>query len=129
MSTRMSDPADSRVAQVPSVPAAADPRPHDKEDSHAVDHHRHPAVHALEQFDAVMAEVGDEPEGLEARYVGTTDGELRVVSLWESKAHADRFFAETLGPALAKALGPEPAGAPRYYGIEVARSYARQPVH
>ena len=56
------------------------------------------------------------------------DGTLRVISLWESKAHADRFFTEKLGPALAKVLGPEPVGAPTAVGIDVARTYARQPV-
>lgn len=87
-----------------------------------------PPFESIEKFDAVMAQVGDEPEGLEARYVGTTGGELRVVTVWESKEHADRFFAERLGPALAKALGPEPVGAPSVVDVEVARSYVRQPV-
>ena len=89
-----------------------------------------PAFGSIEQFDAVQAAVqstlGGEPDGLEGRYVGTADdGKLRVVALWESKAHADRFFAETLGPALAKALGPEPVGKPQVVGIDVARSYVR----
>ncbi len=88
-----------------------------------------PAFGSLEQFDAVTAQLGGEPDGLQARYAGTADdGTLRVVTLWESKAHADRFFAETLGPALARALGPEPVGAPEAIGIDVARSYVRQPV-
>ena len=66
---------------------------------------------------------------MEARYIGTTsDGELRIVSLWESKVHADRFFAEKLGPAVAKALGPEAGGVSELVGIDVARSYLRQPV-
>jgi hypothetical protein len=83
----------------------------------------------IEQFDKVRAELGGDPDGLQARYVGTADdGHLRVVSLWESKAHAERFFAETLGPALAKVLGPEPVGASEIMGIDVARSYAREPV-
>ena len=55
-------------------------------------------------------------------------GWCRVVTLWESKAHADRFFAEKHGPALAKVLGPEPAGAPEVIGIDVVRSYVREPV-
>ena len=87
-----------------------------------------PPFTALEQFDKVMAEIGEEPDGLQARYVGMTDGEVRVISLWESKEHADRFMTERLGPALAKTLGPAPAGAPRYYGVDVAREYVRQPV-
>lgn len=57
-----------------------------------------------------------------ARYVGTaTDGKLRVMTLWDTKDHADRFFAQSLGPALARALGPEPVGRPGVYGIDVAQ--------
>ena len=82
---------------------------------------------SMEQVKTVLAQVG-EPEGLVARYVGTADGQVQIVSLWESKAHADRFFAETLPPALATALGPEPTGAPEVLGIDVARSYVREPV-
>jgi hypothetical protein len=82
---------------------------------------------SMEQVNTVLAQVG-EPEGLEARYVGTADGQVQIVSLWESKAHADRFFAETLPPALATALGPEPTGAPEVLGIDVARSYLRERV-
>lgn len=84
-----------------------------------------PPFASIDQFDRVMENVGAEPEGLEARYVGPTADGLRVISLWESKAHADRFMAERLGPALAKALGPEPAGAPAVVGVDVARTYVR----
>jgi hypothetical protein len=88
-----------------------------------------PAFDSIEQFDKVNAQLGGEFDGLEARYVGlAADGKPRVIALWESKAHADRFFAEALGPALAKALGPEPVGAPEVVGIDVARSYVREPV-
>jgi len=87
-----------------------------------------PPFDSIEQFDLVLAELGGEPDGLEARYVGTADAKLRVVTLWESKPHADRFFADRLGPALAKVLGPEPVGAPEFVGIDVARSYTREPV-
>ena len=86
-----------------------------------------PPFRAIEQFDSVHTQMGEEPEGLEARYVGRADGELRIVSLWESKAHADRFFSETLGPVLAKALGPEPAGPGAVIEIDVARSYVCEP--
>ncbi|MEU4395379.1 hypothetical protein [Kribbella sp. NPDC023855] len=84
-----------------------------------------PPFNSIEQFDQVIENLGTEPEGLEARYVGSSDDGLRVVTLWESKAHADRFMAERLGPALAKTLGPEPAGAPTVLGIDVARTYTR----
>jgi hypothetical protein len=87
-----------------------------------------PPFAAIEQFDQVMEQLGGEPEGLEARYVGSTTDGLRVVTLWESKAHADRFFAERLGPALAQVLAPEPAGRPEVLGIGVARTYIREPI-
>jgi hypothetical protein len=88
-----------------------------------------PPFRSIEQFDAVRSHMGSEPEGLEARHVGATeDGTLRVITLWESKAHAERFFAETLGPVLARVLGPEPVGAPTATGVDVARSYVREPV-
>jgi hypothetical protein len=49
-------------------------------------------------------------------------------TLWESKAHADRFFAETLPPSLVKALGPEPVGMPETIGFEVTDAYLREAV-
>ena len=87
-----------------------------------------PPFTSLDQVAGVMSQMDGEPEGLEARYIGTADGAPRIVTVWESKAHADRFFAETLGPILAKTLGPEPMGKAEIVGIEVARSYVRQPV-
>jgi hypothetical protein len=88
-----------------------------------------PPFTSIEQFDKVLAELGEDPvEGMEARYVGTTADGLRVVTLWETKEHADRFFADRLGPALAKVLAPEPAGRPEILGIDVARVYTRHPV-
>jgi hypothetical protein len=88
-----------------------------------------PPLESVEQFDALLAGQTDEPDGLVARYVGTTENsELRIVAVWASKAHAERFFTQTLGPALAKALGPEPAGKPEVVGVAVARAYTGQPV-
>ncbi len=88
-----------------------------------------PPFQSIERVGEVLTQLGGEPAGLEARYVGTAeDGKPRIVTLWESKAHADRFFTDDLGPALAKVLGPEPVGAPETTGISVARSYTRQPV-
>ncbi len=87
-----------------------------------------PPFKTLEQFDAVREQHLGTPDGVTASYVGTVDGNLRIITVWESKDHADRFFTETLGPALAKALGPEPVGAPELVGMAVARSYAREAV-
>ena len=88
-----------------------------------------PPVSSLEEIEAVLSELDGPPDGLEARYVGTTpDGGFRIVSLWESQAHADRFFAERLGPIIARVRGPESVGAGQVLGIDVARSYVRQVV-
>jgi hypothetical protein len=88
-----------------------------------------PPLESVEQFDVLLAGQSAEPDGLDARYVGTTEnGELRIVAVWESKTCADKFFTHTLGPALAKVLGPEPAGEPEVVGIAVVRAYTSQPV-
>ncbi len=88
-----------------------------------------PPLESIEQFDTLIAHMGGEPDGLRQRSVGTAgDGRLRVVSVWESKSHADRFLTEKLGPALARILGPEPVGVPEVIQIDVARSYVREPV-
>ena len=87
-----------------------------------------PSFASIEQIDAVLAQLDGVPDGEEEHHIGTADdGTLRVVALWQSKAHAERFFAEKLGPAVAKALGPEPVGASEILGIDVQRSYVRQP--
>jgi hypothetical protein len=83
----------------------------------------------IEQYEQVKSRLDEEPAGLQARYVGTDeDGRARIIAFWESKEHADRFFAEGLGPVLAKALGSEQVGRPEVIGIDVADSYVREPV-
>ena len=87
-----------------------------------------PSFASIEQVDAVLAQLDGAPDGMEERYIGTADdGELRVVSLWQSKALAHRFFAEKLGPAVAKRSAPSRSVRPSL-GIDVQRSYVRQPV-
>jgi hypothetical protein len=44
--------------------------------------------------------VGTETDGLIALYAGAAGEELSVTAIWETKAHADRFTAEKLMPAL-----------------------------
>jgi hypothetical protein len=51
--------------------------------------------------------VGDRPEGLVALYGGASDAGLSITAVWETKAHADRFTAEKLMPAL-RQVGVEP---------------------
>ena len=87
-----------------------------------------PPFESIEEFDAVVGTFTEAPDGMEARYAGKAGDGLRIVSLWESKEHADRFFNDTLGPALARALGPELVGQAQVVGIDVARSYVRETV-
>lgn len=88
-----------------------------------------PSFASIEQVDAVLAQLDGPPDGMQARYIGPADdGQLRVVSVWASKAHADRFITEKLGPAVARALGPEPNGVSEVVQIDVARTYVREPV-
>lgn len=55
----------------------------------------------IEWHHALQRELGDAPvEGLVATYAGTGPDGLCVISVWESKAHADRFTVERLAPAL-----------------------------
>ena len=83
---------------------------------------------SVDKVDTVLEQLGPAPDGMEARYVTTTDdGQVRIVSLWQSKEHADRFFADRLGPTLARVLGPQPDGASSVEGLAVERSYVRQP--
>ena len=85
-----------------------------------------PPFPTIEQFDAVCAQFGGEPDGQHARYAGMVDGTPRVIAVWESKADVDRFFTEVLRPALADALGPD-AGSPDVVAFEVVRSHVREP--
>lgn len=80
-----------------------------------------PPTRSLDQLDQMMAAV--DPEGLRARYACQAEGEFRIIAVWESKEHADRFFRDVLGPVLARVLGPEPAGAPTTTGMEVLREF------
>jgi hypothetical protein len=79
-------------------------------------------------FDTIAEAVGP-VDGMLTRHAGTAeDGRLRVVVLWESREHAERFLVDQLGPTLARVLGPEPAGQPTALGINVERVFTTQPV-
>ena len=86
---------------------------------------------AITEFDAawdthlkIDAAVGDAPaDGLIVHTAGPSDAGTRVVDVWESKEHADRFFRDRILPALA-AVGVEP-GPPismTEYDVEIVRT-------
>jgi hypothetical protein len=84
-----------------------------------------PAFGTLEGFQKIMSAqaIGQgEPEGLQARYVADVGDGIRVVAVWESKQHADRFLEQRLAPALATAFD-ERQGHPQVLQGEVANSY------
>ncbi len=67
----------------------------------------------------LVARLGDDQRGFIARFAGQTPNGLRVISVWESKADSDRFFAEQMQPLLAEMLGPERATPPQVSELEV----------
>ena len=76
-----------------------------------------------ETYDAVTKRVmpdGRLPEGCEAHIAGPVDQGWRVITVWESQEHFDRFREGTLLPAIAEVTGQE---APRSVEPEV------NPVH
>jgi heme-degrading monooxygenase HmoA len=67
----------------------------------------------------VNSRLGDEHPGFLARFAGETPDGLRVISVWESKADADRFFAERLAPLVREVTGATTAGPPQISELDV----------
>lgn len=63
-----------------------------------------------EQYDQVNFKMGDEvPEGVHVHIAGMTDGGLKVIEVWDSEEHIDRYMDEGgLGEAMEEAQIPEP---------------------
>ncbi|HEV7762165.1 MAG TPA: hypothetical protein VGO78_24315 [Acidimicrobiales bacterium] len=59
-----------------------------------------------ETFQAISDRVEEHAHGLVARYAGINERGLAVTTVWESKAHADRFTVDHLLPAI-RELAPE----------------------
>ena len=65
-----------------------------------------------ETFLAVNEKVLPNADGILAIYAGSTETGMAITTVWQSKAHSDRFTAEVLLPALAEVLGAMPDGPP-----------------
>jgi hypothetical protein len=62
----------------------------------------------LSDYDAVCEKLNfpsDWPDGLISHGSAEVDGKLRVVDVWESQDHCERFAQSRLGPAIGEALG------------------------
>lgn len=63
----------------------------------------------LEQYDQVNERLGSEkPEGVHVHIAGKTDRGLRVIEVWDSPEHIERYMAAGLGEALEEFELPEP---------------------
>jgi hypothetical protein len=63
----------------------------------------------LDQYDKVDEQVGSEtPEGAHVHIAGQTEGGFRVIEVWDSSEHIDRFMESGLGAAMEEAQIPEP---------------------
>lgn len=63
----------------------------------------------LEQYDEVDRKLGAEvPEGAHLHIAGLTDDGLKVIEVWDSPEHIERYMEAGLGQALEEAQVPEP---------------------
>jgi hypothetical protein len=82
------------------------------------------AGRGLDTFETVRAALPDpEPAGLLARYAGVNDAGLVIVEVWASKANADRFQSEDLGPT-ARLVNDGACPVRRAMGLAAADVYA-----
>jgi hypothetical protein len=72
-----------------------------------------------EQVSDKLNAQGDLPEGLIVHTASVVDGKLKIVDVWESEEHAQRFGEERLGPAIVEVAGEEVGGPPRPDQIEI----------
>lgn len=71
------------------------------------------------QVEAKIGVENDPPEGLIVHTASEVDGQLKIVDIWESEEHADRFGQERLGPAIAEVAGQAMAGPPEPGQVQV----------
>jgi hypothetical protein len=83
----------------------------------------HSPTATMREFQAVNAEIGDEqPEGRLLLVVGHSADGLHIIDVWAAQAHADRFVAERLYPALQRA-GLIPQERDFHIGFEVTQMH------
>jgi hypothetical protein len=70
-----------------------------------------------ETYRKIVDRVSEHADGLIARYAGTNENGLAITTVWETKAHSDRFAAEHLIPAIREITGGTP-GSPAMIDFE-----------
>jgi len=82
-----------------------------------------------EQYDRVMAELALEslPEGGIAHIAAPMEGGWRVLDIWESEEHYERFYAERLKGALDKVGVPQDQP-PKFQELHNVMAVERAPV-
>jgi hypothetical protein len=71
-----------------------------------------------QQVQAKLDVDSNPPDGLIVHTASEVDGRLKVVDVWESEEHAQRFGEERLGPAIAE-VAPNVGGPPGPDQIEI----------
>jgi hypothetical protein len=62
-----------------------------------------------EQYDQVSEQMGDSrPEGAHVHIAGITGEGIKVIEVWDSQEHIDRYMESGLGQEMEKAELPEP---------------------
>ncbi|MBK5219811.1 MAG: hypothetical protein JJE35_08500 [Thermoleophilia bacterium] len=59
----------------------------------------------LEHYEAVTERTGNEkPDGVHAHIVGATDGGFKVIEVWDSPEHIERYMEQGLGQAIQEVM-------------------------
>jgi hypothetical protein len=72
-----------------------------------------------QQVEAKLDAANNPPDGLIVHTASEVDGKLKIVDIWESEEHAQRFGQERLGPAIEEIVGPDAAGPPRPDQVQI----------
>ena len=88
------------------LPASANAPAKERQDSHGIRSHHKSRADGIEDFRAVSAKHNppQDIDGLLAWAAGSDEDGLNVVTVWQSKAHQERWAAEQLFPVF-QALG------------------------
>src|SRR5258708_2558585 len=73
----------------------------------------------IDTYHAVMDAIGGDIDGLVLHAAGTTHDGVRIVEVWESKAHKERFVAERLHPTFER-IGHLPTARAQASGFEAS---------